>query len=200
MRRTLRIATTAALLVPSLLSAQHATASGAGRPSVAPAKEASQFDFLIGQWELVVTPKVNTLAAKIHGAPTFLGVWKAWRAVDGFGIEDEMRITDRSGNPSALGQTLRVYSANERRWILTAVDAYRGKASSASGEWKGSEMVLIGQGTSEEGKPTQTRTRFFDITPSSFRYQQDRSSDGGRSWDEGVLKITAKRVAAVAPR
>lgn len=199
MRHTLRIATTLALLLPGLLTAQHGTSAG-GRAALAPAREASQFDFLIGQWELVVTPKVNTLAAKIHGAPTFLGTWKAWRAVDGFGIEDEMRVTDRSGNPSALAKTLRVYSATERRWIMTSIDAYRGKASGSTGEWKGSEMVITGQTTGEEGQPVQTRTRFFDITPTSFKYQQDRSSDGGRKWDEGVLKITAKRVAAAAPR
>src|ERR1041384_7768017 len=86
MRRTLRIATTLALLLPTVLTAQH-SASSSARPALTPAKEASQFDFLIGQWELVVTPKVNSLAAKIHGAPTFVGTWKAWRAVDGFGVE-----------------------------------------------------------------------------------------------------------------
>jgi len=197
----MRVRTTAglALLLPTLALAQHA-ASGSGRPALTPAREASQFDFLIGQWELVVTPKVNSLAAKIHGAPTFVGTWKAWRAVDGFGVEDETRIVDRSGNPTALGQALRVYNANERRWVMTSIDAYRGKATSATGEWKGTEMVITGQGADEEGKPLQTRTRFFDITPTSFKYQQDRSSDGGKSWDEGILRIAAKRVAASAPR
>src|SRR3569833_1076955 len=151
-----RIAAAVGLLLPTLAFAQHAP-SGAGRPALTPAKEASQFDFLIGQWELVVTPKVNSLAAKIHGAPTFVGTWKAWRAGDGFGVEDETRILDRSGNPTALGQALRVYSANERRWLLTSIDAYRGKATSGTGEWKGTEMVITGRGVDEEGKTLQTR-------------------------------------------
>lgn len=199
MRRALHLATILAIALPNILPAQHGS-SGSARPALSPAKEASQFDFLIGQWELVVTPKVNSIAAKIHGAPTFLGTWKAWRAVDGFGVEDELRITDRSGNPSALTQVLRVYSPNERRWIITGIDAYRGRASSSTGDWKGSEMVIVGQGTDEEGKAYQTRTRYFDITPASFKYQQDRSSDGGKTWDEATLKIAAKRVAATAPR
>src|SRR4051812_9903839 len=110
---------------PAVLLGQHG-AGGSARPALTPAKEAGQFDFLIGQWELVVTPKVNSLAAKIHGSPKFLGTWKAWRAVDGFGVEDELRIMDRSGNPSSLSQALRVYSANERKWIITGIDAYRG--------------------------------------------------------------------------
>jgi hypothetical protein len=44
------------------------------------------------------------------------------------------------------------------------------------------------------------RSRFHAITPTSFRFQQDRSSDNGRTWADGVLKIEAKRVAATAPR
>jgi hypothetical protein len=199
MRRTLHIVTTLALVFPGLAVAQHA-ASASARPALAPAREASQFDFLIGQWELVVTPKVNSLAAKIHGAPTFVGTWKAWRALDGFGVEDETRIVDRSGNPMALGQALRVYSANDRRWVMTTIDAYRGKVTSATGEWRGNEMVITGHGVDEDGKPLQTRTRFFEVTATSFKFQQDRSSDGGKTWDEGILRIAAKRVAAAAPR
>jgi hypothetical protein len=199
MRHVPRIIAIFGIVLPAALLAQHG-APGAARPALTPAKEASQFDFLIGQWELVVTPKVNSLAAKIHGAPTLLGTWKAWRAVDGFGIEDELRIMDRSGNPSALGEMLRVYSANDRQWIITGVDVYRGRASSAKGDWQNGAMVIIGQGVDEEGKPYQLRTRFFDITPAAFVFQQDRSSDGGKSWDEALLKITAKRVAAAAPR
>jgi hypothetical protein len=200
MIRTLRTVVVAfCLAFPAALLAQH-SAAGSARPALAPAREAGQFDFLIGQWELVVTPKVNSLAAKIHGSPKFLGTWKAWHAVDGFGVEDELRIMDRSGNPSSLSQALRVYSANERKWIITGIDAYRGRASSSSGEWKGNEMVLMGQGTDEEGKPYQTRTRYYDIGAGAFKYQQDRSSDGGKTWDEGALKIAAKRVAAAAQR
>src|SRR6478672_2646123 len=119
--------------------------------ALSPAAEAKQFDFLIGQWELVVSPKISTLAAKIHGAPRLLGTWKAWRAFDGFGVEDELRIVDGSGNPSSLTHALRVYNADEKRWIVTGVDAYRGKASQSSGEWKNGQLVVIGQGVDGEG-------------------------------------------------
>lgn len=199
MRRLFQIATAVVIALPTTLVAQHGTASSA-RPALTPAKEASQFDFLIGQWELVVTAKVNSLAAKIHGAPTFLGTWKAWRAVDGFGVEDELRIMDRSGNPNTLAQTLRVYSTNDHRWVVTGIDAYRGRTSASTGDWQSGQMVITGQGTDEEGKAYQTRTRYFDITTTAFKFQQDRSLDGGKTWDEGTLKIAAKRVAAVAPR
>jgi hypothetical protein len=198
-RHVSTLAFIAAFSLPGVLTAQHGT-GGAARPAVAPAKEAAQFDFLIGQWELVVTPKTAGLAARIHGAPKLVGTWKAWRAVDGFGVEDELRILDRSGNPTALSQALRVYSPTERKWVVTGIDAYRGKTSGSSGEWKNGQMVMSGQGTDEEGKAYITRTRYYDITGGAFKYQQDRSFDNGRTWDEGTLRIEAKRVAATAAR
>lgn len=184
-------------LIPTVVSAQN---HGAGATaSVAPA-EARQFDFLIGQWELVVRPKVSTLAARIHGAPKLLGTWKAWRAFDGFGVEDELRIVDGSGNPTSLGSSMRAWSVGERKWLVSTLDAYRGRMTSATAEWRGTEMVISGRGTDAEGKPTILRTRFFGITPAVFHFQQDRSSDDGKTWEEGILKIDARRVSANAPR
>lgn len=193
------VALVAAVLSPCVAHAQHSEA-GASRPALTPAKEARQFDFLIGQWDLVVVPKVSSLAARIHGAPKLLGTWKAWRAVDGFGVEDELRVMDRSGNPTSLLHTLRVYNATDGKWALTGIEAYRGRVSGASAEWKNNEMVTTSQGTDEEGKPYVGRTRFFDITANGFKYQQDRSFDGGKTWDDALLRIEAKRVAATAPR
>jgi len=189
-----------ALAFPTVAVAQQHGGAASSRPASTPPPEARQFDFLIGQWELVVTPKVSGLAARIHGAPRLLGMWKAWRAFDGFGIEDELRIMDRSGNPSSLSHVLRGYSAAEHRWITTSLDAYRGRISQSTAEWRNGEMIVSGRGTDAEGKPTLIRSRFMAITPASFRFQQDRSSDEGKSWEEGVLKIEAKRVAAAAPR
>ena len=104
----------AALVFPVLL----AHAQQVAMPAVTPAKEATQFDFLVGQWEIEVTPKVSGLAAMIHGAPRLTGTWKAWRAFDGFGVDDELRVVDGSGNPIALSHGQRVYDAKAKRWML----------------------------------------------------------------------------------
>lgn len=186
------------LVLPAPAFAQH---GGGAAPLIhTPPREATQFDFLIGQWELTVRPQVSSLAARIHGAPRLLGTWKAWRAFDGFGIEDELRIVDGSGNPMSLNHALRIYDATARRWSVTGLDVYRARVTTATAEWRDGQMSLTGQGTDAEGKAYVTRTRFSDITPTSFRMQQDRSMDDGRRWTEGVLKIEAKRVAAAAPR
>ena len=186
-----------ALLLSSPLAAvaQHGTAA----PAAANAPvEARQFDFLLGQWELDVHPKVSGLAAMIHGTPKLVGTWKAWRAADGAGIEDEMRVVDASGNPVALNRSRRVWSAQERRWKVSAADAYHARKSEASGSLQDGVMRLDGRSSEGDAKTILTRTRFYDIGADSFRMQQDRSDDNGASWDEAVLTVDAKRTAASA--
>ncbi len=191
-----------ASFTPVAVGAQHDGGSGgSGGPSATTApREGAQFAFLIGLWDVVVTPKNTSLAARIHGAPRFRATWKAWKAFDGFGIEDELRISDRSGNPSTLAHAMRTFDPAKGRWTQTMLDVYRGRFTTADGSWANGEMTLTSTGTDAEGKPSLTRSRFYDITPTAFKYQSDRSTDGGRTWETAVLKMEAKRVAAVAPR
>jgi hypothetical protein len=181
---------------PLLATAQHPTRS-APPPQATTPREASQFDFLLGQWELTVRPKVSGLAARIHGAPRLLGTWKAWKVLDGNVIEDELRIVDGSGNPTALSLSIRAWNATERRWVMTAVDGQRGRFSTATAVQAQGRMDVTGR-SSDPG--VVTRSRFTDITPSAFKFVQDRSNDDGKTWEDAVLVIEAKRVSATAPR
>ena len=165
--------------------------------AAAESAEARQFDFLLGQWQLEVHPKVSSLAAMIHGAPKLVGTWKAWRTFDGLGIEDEMRIVDASGNPLTLQRSLRIWSSGEARWKAAAVDAYHGRSSESSGTLQDGVMHMDGR-SNGDGKTVLTRTRYFDIGADAFHMQQDRSEDNGKSWDEAVLTVDAKRTAATA--
>ncbi len=177
-----------------------AGAASAQQAPTTPPAEARQFDFLIGQWELEVHPKADSLMAKIHGAPQLTGIWKAWRAFDGFGVDDETRIIDKSGNPVGLSHAMRAYSSAESSWLVVSLDAYRGRISESKGQLHGADIVLNGKGTDPEGKPVLTRTRYSKITADSFHLQNDRSADNGTTWDEAVLTIDAKRVGASATR
>ena len=190
-------ASVALLALPSIAVAQH---GGGAEPSAnVPPQEATQFDFLVGQWDLVVKPTVNTLAARIHGVPKMLGTWKAWRALDGWGVEDELRITDAAGNPRSLNHAVRFYDATAKRWRTSGLDVYRGVFSNSTAEWKAGAMTTMGAGADGDGKAYVSRARYTDITPTSFRFSQERSYDSGSTWD-GTLQIDAKRVAAAAPR
>jgi hypothetical protein len=186
----------ALLLVAASVLLQHGAQPLVSRPP----REASQYDFLVGQWELTVTPKVSGLAARIHGVPKLRGTWSAWRALDGWGITDELRIVDESGNPQAYTHFVRVYDSATRRWSVASVEVYRQRVAQSTAQWTADGMVSTGDGVDGDGKKYVTRTRLSRVTATSFRYQQDRSYDAGRTWDEGRLVIDAKRLAAVAPR
>ena len=194
-----RLALLVAVLLPAPLRAQHAGGGAAGGTSTVP-KEAEQFAFLVGQWEVTVMPKVSSLVATLHGQPKLLGVWKAWRAFDGFGVEDELRVIDASGNPNALSHSMRIYDATLGKWTQTSLDVYRGRFTTANGSWAQDALSLRSVGRDAEGRAFVQRSRFYDITPTSFKYDADRSNDGERTWEKGVVRIEAKRVAARAAR
>jgi hypothetical protein len=195
----LALAATALVVHATPARAQHSSGTAPAR-AVRPPREATQYDFLVGQWELTVTPKVSGLAARIHGVPRLRGSWKAWRALDGWGVEDELRIVDESGNPQSLAKAVRVYDPTARKWNAAIVDAYRQRVTQSTAEWTAGAMVSTTDGVDGDGKAYRARTRIARVTPTSFRYEQDRSYDGGRTWDEARLVIEAKRVAAAAPR
>ncbi|HEX9564763.1 MAG TPA: hypothetical protein VF981_12355 [Gemmatimonadaceae bacterium] len=173
------------------LGAQHAGGPG-GAPAVAPS-EARQFDFLIGEWRLDVRPRVSGLAARLHGAPRLSGTWKAWRAFDGWGIQDELRIVDAGGNLQSLTHALRVYDATAQRWSQMGLDVLRARYNPSIAEWNGREMVITTSATDQEGKPHLVRVRFFDIGATAFKYEQARSYDGGKKWDDPLLTMSASK-------
>jgi hypothetical protein len=190
--RSALFALVAAVLVAAPSSAQHGSGSPADQ---GPPREAAQFDFLVGDWELVGKPVAKTLAQKIHGVRELRGTWKAHREFDDRGVEDELRLTDRAGNPLALLHSMRVYDPAAKHWIISGLDPYRAAISSSTAEWRGAEMVVTGSGTDEDARAFLSRSKYFDITPASFRFGQERSYDGGRSWADAGVKIEAKRSA-----
>lgn len=187
----------ALLTLPTVAPAQHGGATGPAVPT--PPREATQFDFLVGQWELDVHPQATTVAQRMHGMPNLIGTWKAWRALDGWGVEDEMRITDASGNPLAMSHTVRFYDVGAKHWSNSTLDVYRARYSMGTAESQDGSITVTTQGTDTDGKAYVSRTRYYDVTPSSFKYQADRSYDAGKTWN-AVLKMDAKRVAATASR
>jgi hypothetical protein len=185
-------------LIPLGLPAQHsigATSVGTRAPH-----EATQYDFLVGEWALSVTPKVSGLVARIHGVPRLHGTWKGSRALDGWGVADELRIVDESGNPIAYTHFVRIYDATARHWIVTAIEVYHQRVTTSIAQWLGNEMSTVADGVDPEGKPYRSRTHITDISAAGFHYSQDISHDGGATWEEGHLVMDARRVTGGASK
>lgn len=192
MRSIIQVALAVCILSPATIAAQHG-GSGAAPSAVVAPKEASQYAFLIGDWDLTVKVPATSLAARIHGMPKIVGTWSARRALDGWGIVDDLRITDIAGNPNAMLHATRYFDRTTGKWVISALDVYRGRFTTATGELRNGEMQTASSGTDANGKPYMLRTRMFDVKANSFRYVQDRSEDGGRTWTEGTLTIEARR-------
>lgn len=174
----------ALILMPCLLWAQSPS------PLPPPPPEASQFDYLLGDW--TYTGVWRTPNGERHG----VGTWTARKAFDGFGVVDEWRILDApGGNTVYLGTTSRVYSAAKGHWDMRFISVPGMTWHEQYAEWRDGEMHLWWTGEDQQGRQYQMRVRYYDISEDSFRWRGDRSYDGGRTWVENWLTMEVTRVA-----
>jgi len=192
MRSVLAVVLLASIVTSQPASAQHGGA--AANLTVNAPREVSQLDFLVGDWDLDVKVPATTFAAKIHGMPKLVGTWRVRKALDGWGLEDDLKITDVAGNPKSMVHAVRYFDRNTRRWAISGLDVYRGKFSTSTAEWRGGEMHVSGSGKDSDGKTYLIRTRVYDISQKAFKFKQDRSEDQGKTWKEAI-SMEARRAS-----
>src|SRR5262245_51452749 len=132
---------TRTFLAAFLLLAAPITRASPDPSTLTPPPEASQFDFLIGTWDIVSEPNVPGVPPKVYGR------WTAQKSADGFMVVDEYRISDGSGGTAYLGETYRVYNPKAKRWDYRFVEPYSGTWHEGTAVKDGAEMHLT-QGTS----------------------------------------------------
>jgi hypothetical protein len=144
---------------------------------------AAVFDRLVGTWDLIC----DRYAAD-GTRTTSAGVWRFGWIVDGRMIQDviyffpEARPVERVG-----GTTLRMYDTQRRQWRVTFFNPARNAIISLAGGAVGARIVL--QGTDTDGSPL--RWSFNDITPVSFSWLGEISSDAGKTWRvEQKMRLT----------
>ncbi|MEO8578339.1 MAG: hypothetical protein ABI556_16635 [Gemmatimonadales bacterium] len=192
MRSVIAVILLASLVVTTPASAQHG--GGAANLTVTAPREVSQFDFMVGEWDLDVRVPATTFATKIHGMPKLVGTWRVRKALDGWGLEDDMKITDVAGNPKSLSHAVRYFDRNTGKWAISGLDVYRGKFSTSTAEWRGNDMYLSGSGKDAGGNTQMIRTRIYDISQSGFKFRQEKSADHGKTWKE-TISIEARRAS-----
>jgi len=141
--------------------------------------EASQFDFLIGEWEARTT-RYRPDGSELGG---YAGTWRARHLHDARMVLDEFTafLDDRS--EISYMATLRTFSGATGRWEMTFLIAHQPQLiRSFSGRFEAGEMRLDGEGHTLSGDPVKARVRFFDITPTSFEWENRVSLDGGSTW------------------
>ncbi|HEY0779818.1 MAG TPA: hypothetical protein VGD56_17765, partial [Gemmatirosa sp.] len=88
----------------------------------------------------------------------------------------------------------RVLNRPGDRWELVTVATGTGVADRGTARRVGDEMHVEQVFNVAAGTPERWRIRYFRIRPDGFSWTGDRSTDGGRTWDAGYLRLAAKRV------
>ena len=165
-----------------------ATASGQTLELPPPPSAASQFDFLVGDWTW--TGIWQLPSGEIQGN----GTWSGRSALGGYGITDEWRILDGpGGEPIYLGASTRYFNPVANEWQLKFVNAATGEWSDQHAEWRDGEMNVWWSGETAGGQAFEMRVRYYDISRDGFKWQGDRSFDGGDTWIEGWLRMDIVR-------
>jgi hypothetical protein len=139
------------------------------------------FDFEFGAW----TARLSRLDRPLAGSNRWLDydgtsvVRKVW---DGRANLGELEVDGPAGHLEGL--TLRLYNPETRQWNITWANGRDGVLDRATmfggftdgrGEFFGHDLL--------NGRAIYVRFVFSNIMPTSFRFEQAFSADGGKTWE-----------------
>lgn len=142
------------------------------------------FDFLVGDWDVVITWREGKQNEDIYRAK-----WHNHWIIDGHAIMQEWR------GPSITGAEIRFYDHETQSW--------RGRNIYVNGDWRRTEAKPVGEnleviiyGHNEERGDFLNRETYFNIKHNSFEMKSDISLDNGQSWQEGDYHMIVERSVA----
>ncbi|HSJ13946.1 MAG TPA: hypothetical protein VK939_06000 [Longimicrobiales bacterium] len=150
---------------------------------------ASDFDFEFGMWRT----QLRRLAAPLTGSDAWVeyeGTSVIRPVLDGRANLVELEVEGPSGRIEGL--SLRLYDPEARQWSLNFSNIRTGHLSppvvgqfrDGRGEFYGQERI--------DGRTVLVRFVISDITPTSARFEQAFSDDGGRSWEVNWIAVDTK--------
>lgn len=166
-------------------------ASAASLQRIQPERDGQHdFDFEIGTWKT----HLSRLLHPLTGSTTWIDyegtsvVRKVWNGRANLG---ELEVDGQSGHIEGL--SLRLYNPQSRQWNISWANASDGILGQAmTGAFKDGRGEFFDRETLD-GRVIDVRFVFSDITPTSFRFEQAFSGDGGKTWEVN-WKATFTRV------
>jgi hypothetical protein len=147
------------------------------------------FDFEIGSW----TTRLSRLLRPMTGSTEWVdyeGTSVVRTVWGGLANLVELDVKGPAGRIQAL--SLRLYNPETGQWTLNFAGSGSGSMTPPAigaftdgrGEFYGEEML--------DGRPILVRFSISDITPSSCRFEQTFSDDGGKSWEPNWIAIDTR--------
>ena len=127
-------------------------------------KEASQFDFWLGKWNL-------TWADGGKGTNHITKIMGGCVIHESFDGTPSMRLK---------GMSVSAFDVRSGKWKQTWVDN-SGSYLDLVGGMQGDQMVLV-HNTVIKGKPVRYRMLFYNITENELDWSWERSEDAGATW------------------
>jgi hypothetical protein len=141
------------------------------------------FDFIFGRWTVHHRKLADNRDRGCTEWVEFAGECDAMPVLGGIGNVDTVAATLPSGQ-SFKGLTLRLYHPTEDLWRIWWSSTSRpGQLDPpVEGRFRDGTGVFLGPDTIGD-QPVLVRYRWSAITPTSARWEQDFSYDGGTTWD-----------------
>ena len=169
------------LVWPAWAAAQPSSSAAKPGPQAAQRRDGQRdFDFEIGTWRTHLKRRLQPLTGsnkwvEYTGTTTVRKVW------DGRANLVELQAEGPAGRIEAL--SLRLYNPEPRQWSLNFASARSGAMSGpVFGEFVDGRGVFFGQ-ESLDGRMIYVRFVITAITPTSCRFEQSFSADGGKTWE-----------------
>lgn len=166
----------------------------AAQPTPPPAVEArsgaNDFDFEFGVW----TTHLKRLKGPLSGSTTWVeydGTTTVSKVLGGRANLVELVVEGPAGKIEGL--SLRLYNPDTRQWSLNFAGIGQGLLTPpVYGEFSNGRGEFYGQ-DSWNGRIILVRFVISDITPSSVRFEQAFSADGGKTWEVNWIAVDTRR-------
>jgi hypothetical protein len=138
------------------------------------------FDFLVGEWRVhhrVKRPAHSQQWLEFDGTCSNRGL------MDGSANVEDHRFDEPTG--VTHGVALRAYDPTTEQWAIWWIDSRNPLGAldpPVKGRFDNGVGAFYSDGTLD-GKPIRTRFIWSKITPTSARWEQAYSSDGGKTWE-----------------
>ena len=149
----------------------------------------NDFDFWIGHWNV----RNERLKERLRGSTeweTFEATAEARFLPGGIGNIDDFVVTD-GWRPGFVGMTVRLFDRAAKRWNIYWADNVRGVFDPpVVGRFTDDVGVFEGD-DQHEGTPVRVRFIWTHETPSTARWEQAFSADGGATWETNwIMNMT----------
>lgn len=147
------------------------------------------FDFEIGTWKT----HLKLLRRPLTGSTTWVeyeGTTVVKKVFDGRANLVELKVSGPAGTIEGL--SLRLYNPQTRQWSLNFANLADGMLTApVYGQFKNGRGEFYSQEILN-GRAILVRFVISDITPTSARFEQAFSDDGGQTWEVNWLAVDTK--------